>query len=493
MKKRLMAMFAAVLLLVGMLPVSMFAAESNEGEILQQAENPDVLPQSKQVDVLCNNEIVNDTIIQVGFSDPNERNMTYMYGSVSIPEPNNKNCEITLTITLPEGYEFADDSQYVRQREDDGRFYFQRTYPNWAEFLKEGTIWEIISNLPVSEMVDVFFNATGGIFSFSAPDFGSQEGDYFGALGTVGKTLSEEGTTVTDPVHNDSNIKFLGWLPCKIEDDLQETPLGDELLTTEAALNYIIPNHKMVFVAQWSEPENIEEEYQVKVDGGLKEVPQEIADKYPTVEAVEKEMAKSALAANEDFKEDLVKTVVLDVKLQVKNAEGKWEDVTYENFPEEGIETLLPYPEGTDKEHFEFVISHMISAGSRAGEVEILKGVPEEKGIRVKFTSMSPVTIMYQKKTADPTPEPTPNPTPEPTPNPTPEVTPEPGPVVTPDPTPEVTPKPTPSVTPEAPKTEEKKDVPLTADSNAVTFFSILMTAGLVVLAGSSRKIKRVR
>ena len=88
----------------------------------------------------------------------------------------------------------------------------------------------------------------------------------------------------------------------------------------------------------------------------------------------------------------------MDVELQIKTAEGNWETVTYENFPSEGVEAVLPYPEGTDKGAFDFVVAHMISAGENAGTVEILKAVIEEDGIHVTFTSMSPVMIMYQEK-----------------------------------------------------------------------------------------------
>ena len=94
------------------------------------------------------------------------------------------------------------------------------------------------------------------------------------------------------------------------------------------------------------------------------------------------------------------KSVLLDVELQVQNPDGIWTAVTPENFPTGGVEVLLPYPEGTNPNDYTFVITHMLTSGSRAGEIEVLQGTLEQDGIRVRFTSMSPVVIAYQAKEA---------------------------------------------------------------------------------------------
>ena len=65
-----------------------------------------------------------------------------------------------------------------------------------------------------------------------------------------------------------------------------------------------------------------------------------------------------------------------------------------ENFPAEGVEVLLPYPQGTNRS-CTFVITHMITSGERAGQIETLKGTRTKGGILVRFTSMSPVCITY--------------------------------------------------------------------------------------------------
>lgn len=70
-----------------------------------------------------------------------------------------------------------------------------------------------------------------------------------------------------------------------------------------------------------------------------------------------------------------------------------------ENFPAEGVEVLLPYPQGTNRSRT-FVITYMITSGERAGQIETLKGTSTKDGILVLFTSMSPVCITYQVHTS---------------------------------------------------------------------------------------------
>lgn len=79
--------------------------------------------------------------------------------------------------------------------------------------------------------------------------------------------------------------------------------------------------------------------------------------------------------------------------------DGTLTTVAPENFPAEGVEVLLPYPQGTNRSRT-FVITHMITSGERAGQIETLKGTSTKGGILVRFTSMSPVCITYQVHTS---------------------------------------------------------------------------------------------
>lgn len=85
----------------------------------------------------------------------------------------------------------------------------------------------------------------------------------------------------------------------------------------------------------------------------------------------------------------------MDVSLKIRNADDEWIPVDPNDFPEDGMEVLLPYPEGTNRT-YTFVITHMITSGEHAGEIEVLNYRAEADGLRVHFTSMSPVCVAYQ-------------------------------------------------------------------------------------------------
>lgn len=85
----------------------------------------------------------------------------------------------------------------------------------------------------------------------------------------------------------------------------------------------------------------------------------------------------------------------MDVSLKIRNADDEWIPVDPNDFPEDGVEVLLPYPEGTNRT-YTFVITHMITSGEHAGEIEVLNYQAEADGLRVHFTSMSPVCVVYQ-------------------------------------------------------------------------------------------------
>lgn len=128
---------------------------------------------------------------------------------------------------------------------------------------------------------------------------------------------------------------------------------------------------------------------------GLNEVPEAVAAKYPTVKDILEALLEKALSGNSALKKENTNSVLLDVSLQIRIADDEWIPVDPNNFPEEGVEVLLPYPEGTNRTDT-FVITHMITSGEQAGEIEVLNYRAEADGLLVRFTSMSPVCIAYQ-------------------------------------------------------------------------------------------------
>lgn len=231
-----------------------------------------------------------------------------------------------------------------------------------------------------------------------------------------------------------ANATFEGWMELSVETDTNGTEkyelISASPITTNEMLARTVPSYDVVFVAKWSDVEmkdyythfnikvkDTKNEQRVDISNGLQAVPSGVADKYTSTIAIETALAEKAINANKDFVADKVNHVLMDIKLQYKDANGNWQTVTYDNFPAEGVEAILPYPEGTNKDDFNFVVTHMISEGEQAGEIEIMNASFEEDGIHVKFTSMSPVMIMYQTKNTSDTPKV--NPTDTPTANPT--------------------------------------------------------------------------
>lgn len=131
---------------------------------------------------------------------------------------------------------------------------------------------------------------------------------------------------------------------------------------------------------------------------GLTSVPEAVALQYPTVDAIYQALVQAAQASNTSLKQN-DGSVLLDVTLQVRGDDGTLTTVAPENFPAEGVEVLLSYPQGTNRS-CTFVITHMITSGKRAGQIETLKGTKTKDGILVWFTSMSPVCITYQVHTS---------------------------------------------------------------------------------------------
>lgn len=116
---------------------------------------------------------------------------------------------------------------------------------------------------------------------------------------------------------------------------------------------------------------------------------------YPTVEDIRKALREKALSGNSPLKKENTNSVLMDVLLKIRNADDEWILADPNDFPEDGVEVLLPYPEGTNRT-YTFVITHMITSGEHAGKIEVLNYRAEADGLRVHFTSMSPICVAYQ-------------------------------------------------------------------------------------------------
>ena len=90
--------------------------------------------------------------------------------------------------------------------------------------------------------------------------------------------------------------------------------------------------------------------------------------------------------------------VVYDLVLLVTADHGvTWQRVTAEDFPAEGIEVILAYPEGTNAKEYEFTAVHMFTSAGKAGQMEFPKVEKKEDGLHIVLTGLSPVALSWSK------------------------------------------------------------------------------------------------
>ncbi len=155
----------------------------------------------------------------------------------------------------------------------------------------------------------------------------------------------------------------------------------------------------------------------------LTEVPTELAGIYSSFAQMQNAMMLKLVIDGEPVQQD--HSVMLDVQLLISPDGGQtWLPAKEENFPSEGLTAMIDYPEGTNKDDFDFAVSHMFTVtsarlGTKAGEVENCSFEKTDAGLRVTLHGLSPVLIAWAKKSGDVTPTPTETPTPTPAPAPT--------------------------------------------------------------------------
>lgn len=90
-----------------------------------------------------------------------------------------------------------------------------------------------------------------------------------------------------------------------------------------------------------------------------------------------------------------------DIALKYYNG-TQWVDVDETNFPANGVDVVLPYPTGTDKQD-RFQIVHMLTHSGHEGEIERITASNETDGLHFHVNSLSPFGVSWTKYVA-PTP-----------------------------------------------------------------------------------------
>ncbi len=97
---------------------------------------------------------------------------------------------------------------------------------------------------------------------------------------------------------------------------------------------------------------------------------------------------------------------VYDMALMVSRDGEKWEPVTAENFPEEGLTITLPYPVGTAADTHDFFASHLFTVdmnGHKAGETEKPQVTKGEAEFSFVVYGLSPISVAWLR--VEPAPE----------------------------------------------------------------------------------------
>ena len=114
----------------------------------------------------------------------------------------------------------------------------------------------------------------------------------------------------------------------------------------------------------------------------------------PELDTVEKIQAK--LTAKLTGRKDGV--AFYDIALKYYDG-SKWIPVDESNFPDEGVDVVLPYPNGTDSKDT-FQIVHMLTKTGSEGEIENVPPTKEIDGLRFHVTRLSPFGVSWTKYTA---------------------------------------------------------------------------------------------
>ena len=126
--------------------------------------------------------------------------------------------------------------------------------------------------------------------------------------------------------------------------------------------------------------------------GGLT-VPEKFKNN-PELDTVEKIQAK--LTAELTGRKDGV--AFCDIALKCYDG-SKWIPVDENNFPEGGVDVVMPYPNGTDSKDT-FQIVHMLTKTGSEGTLEKMAHTRESDGLRFRVTSLSPFGVSWTKYTA---------------------------------------------------------------------------------------------
>ena len=137
------------------------------------------------------------------------------------------------------------------------------------------------------------------------------------------------------------------------------------------------------------------------------QIPEEVKNiiKCSTVEQVV-EYLKNAVTASDEASSILngvskTNTSVVDISVMITPDGGKtWIKADETNFPSEGADILIPYPEGVDIASNDFIIGHLVAHGynnAKVGSMEYFTPEKTAEGLKIHVTSTSPFVIAWKE------------------------------------------------------------------------------------------------
>ena len=169
--------------------------------------------------------------------------------------------------------------------------------------------------------------------------------------------------------------------------------------------NYALPSGNPVFTGKINAVEVLPEvpesgngvEYRLEQEQGISTVPEELKENQElnTPEKLERQMMLSVVKSLSGVREEDIE--VYDITLLFSTDGGAtWQVASKENFPAGGITVTLPYPEGTGRSGYDFIVTHMFTTGEKAGSTEKITPSRTADGLRFTLHSLSPVAVGYK-------------------------------------------------------------------------------------------------
>ena len=96
---------------------------------------------------------------------------------------------------------------------------------------------------------------------------------------------------------------------------------------------------------------------------------------------------------------DMADMQVVDIVVQVKNG-NTWNSIDGDKLPDGGVDIVIPYPEGIDKDNYDFIIGHLITSnvnGAASGTMEFFEPEKTADGLKIHITSASPFIIGWKQ------------------------------------------------------------------------------------------------